>query len=198
LRLTAIALAFVIFAVGGCGGDDDGDDSGGQTPSAADTTANGSDDSESGGTDEDGAADADQLSHAEYVREADRICVAAREELGSSGSDLQDLLREFQSGEIGKREYYRRSGDLTAEFATSASSAIDEIEALPRPRSRQAALDAYLDATRSQVTLLEKQAEALRDVQLKASAKLNSELVQARAATQKAARQFGFHRCGGG
>ena len=66
---------------------------------------------------------------------------------------------QLQQGKIDAREYYRRSGDLTAEFAALASRAIDEI-AGPAAAEGQASRTRRLisTATRTQVRLSEEQA----------------------------------------
>ena len=132
-------------ASAGCG-DDDGDTSNGQGPSAAATTGTDENTTDENTTVDEGEAGGDRggsvtgqgkPSRDEFMRAADRICTDSRTELASSGDELQEVVRQLQQGKIDEGEYYRRSGNLTAEFAALAGRAIDEIAALPRPKARR-------------------------------------------------------------
>ena len=211
LRLSILAAVLVLLA--GCGGDDDGS-SQDPAPAPAETVAGeGPDrsapesDAAPGDTtaagppramDDDSAGEPEAVSRTEYIREADRICADVRKDLGAEGRKLQDVLQKLAARKIGKREYYRLSGDLTERFAELVRAAVDRIERLPRPKERRDALDDYLAATRAQSRLFAEQAEVQRRGDVQASAEVNRRLARAAARTRAAARRFGFRTCGGG
>ena len=198
-RTRLVALAVLAVALVGCGGEDDeGDHDPGRRVGTVGTQAHADSETvDARSPDADGDVDAGTIAREEYIERADRICREVQARLGGGGAEIRRLVRALARDEIGRREYYRRTAAITADAAQIARRALARLKNLPRPRSRRAALDEYLDLAADVPRLLAAQAALQRKGQVRQVAELTRELASGGARRRAAARRFGFVRCGG-
>jgi hypothetical protein len=99
-------------------------------------------------------------------------------------------------GKIGRREYFRRGGELNERSGRIAQRAVAQLKDLPRPTSRRAAVETYLDGAAKQAAILTAQGRALRRGRVKEVGVLNGRITQVHLRTRSAARRVGFRVCG--
>jgi hypothetical protein len=212
MRLAALTCVFAALAIGGCGG---GDDNGAEdtsttqsTQAPADTVTTKQDggaakapgappQSQPGAQGGSGEGQAATPSTQQFIAAADMICAEAQRELAVSGQKIARSLSDLARKKASQDEYFRRTAALTEKAVAAAKQAIARIASLPRPGFRGDAFAAYLSSTREQASLLAQEVDAQRRGDAEAVSKLNVQIADATRKTQAAAREFGFHRCGG-
>jgi hypothetical protein len=202
LRLTAIALALLSLAIGGCGDDgDDASENAQTSPGAGDqvqTAAEESDTTSQTAPSEGHASNGKAPSRTEYIRRADRICRSAQAAIAARSAEYRDLTAAVAQGKIERQEYVRRAGQETERSGAIAQRAVIDLKELPPPTSRRDAIEAYLQGATKQSAALTAQGAALRQGDTEELAELNRRIAEASQQTRRAARRVGFRICGGG
>jgi hypothetical protein len=159
IALSILAGAFVILVllIRSCGGDDE------ETPVAPVAGAT-------------GVGGATALTQAEYIDQADAICLEANTSLASV-DDSEPATAAAEEGQI-------VAGELEA------------LQTLAAPTEGAGDLDAFLTALQDQVSAYDRYITALERGDDAAAAEIQTRIDEAAAAAQDAAQQFGFEVCG--
>ena len=168
MRITmgAVALAAVMAAVAGCGGDD---------PDPAPATPPSKSPSR-------GA-----LSKPEYIRQADAICADADRLLGPLERSTAE--KATQGDARGTAEDIRKSVRI-------ADGQLAKLRALAPPPDDQTAVDAYFDTITEQIGLTRGLADAIEAGNGERTKSLSAELASGKQRAQGQAKEFGFQECG--
>lgn len=129
-----------------------------------------------------GGSDADGLTKAEYIVQADRICTTQESTVTGIGG------REIQLPAGGTARFNRQ-------FAEQREAVLVDLEALSPPPDEEEAIDAWLGAKREQIDLLGQGAAAIKRGDNAEVADLTKQYVDARRRDRMAAEELGMKVC---
>jgi hypothetical protein len=134
--------------------------------------------------------------NAQFVARADAICQSARAKL----TPLQATLgRELQAEQASDTAAHRAAVAATFRQSTQvASPLLDRLRTIAPPPSDGAAMAKYLSGVASQITLIDKFADAVLANDAEAVTTLGHEITQGKASVNALARGLGFKICGSG
>jgi hypothetical protein len=127
-------------------------------------------------------SDPDPLTRAEYIAQADRICVT--QEVSVTTLDGKEI--EFPSG---------GSPSANRDYADDKESILDDLEALAPPSADREVIDAWLAARQQQIDLLREGAEAQESKDDSRVRALTDQFGAARRRELAAARDYGMKFC---
>jgi hypothetical protein len=161
VALSAIAAIFIVFVllVRSCGGDDEPTT---ETPIAGATGAS-------------GAAGATSLSKADYIEQADQICLETNNSI--AGVDVSAPTADTDLGKLVEGE-------------------LQQLQSLPLPTEDTSTLDDFLSALDKQARAYKEKGTAVERGDTAAAAEIDTTLDKATGQAADAAAAFGFEVCG--
>jgi len=169
-RLSAIVIGSLVAAViGACGGDDGGTATVTETAPARPESSSPSSGQET-------------ISKAEYIKRGDAICAKYNQRT----EDLQDQ----------KPDTYEEAAELYQHAIDIFKPAVQEFEALPKPKGDEQVLEEYLDAARQQVALYERVQDAAEQKDRGKLETYAQDIRELRAKARGIGKGYGFKVCG--